>query len=87
MFKVSKTKSSPRIVTVLLKHKKPVYSLPVSLPRSVPKFLFDSLSIIIFSSGIFYATDIIKLTLFIIKFRYNAQSGRLKKCALIEGIK
>ena len=73
---------------VLLKHLKLVYSIPASLPRSVPKFLFDSISQLIFSTGIF--TQLILLyfkTLFIIKFRYNTLSDWLKKCALIEGTK
>ena len=38
---------------VLLKHLKLVYSIPASLPRSVSKFLFDSISQLTFSTGIF----------------------------------
>ena len=79
---------SQRLSRVLLKHRKPVYSLPASLPRSVPKFLFDSLNLLIFSFGIFTQLILLYLkTLFIIKFRYNTLSDWLKKCALIEGTK
>ena len=38
---------------VLLKHLKLVYSIPASLPRSVSKFLFYSISQLTFSTGIF----------------------------------